>query len=239
MASDGTAAAVVPATAKNLLDKAQIGRVKKPTIRPVFFIPFIMTPTFEQWFQPMDRREEIYEKALELFIAEGYDNTPLSKIAETLNLTKAGLYHYFSSKEELLFAVHCYTEQKRFRPILDIAEKIEDPEERIKFFLRNYVVKVLTVDPSIRVAIHEIKKLNPPHQRKISDSWKRALNLIRDALTELESDGRIKKINKTFAAFAALGMCSWTFYWFDYERSASAEELADTYIEIFLRGIFN
>jgi len=49
----------------------------------------------------MDRREEIYDKALELFIAYGYDNTPLTRIARELRLTKAGLYHYVSSKEEL------------------------------------------------------------------------------------------------------------------------------------------
>ena len=41
----------------------------------------------------MDRREEVYEKALELFIKEGYDHTLLSRIAKELNLTKAGLYH--------------------------------------------------------------------------------------------------------------------------------------------------
>ena len=67
----------------------------------------------------MNKKVEIYEKALELFIAEGYDHTPLSRIAKALNLTKAGLYHYFHSKEELLFFIHEHNLKKDFLPIID------------------------------------------------------------------------------------------------------------------------
>ena len=63
------------------------------------------------------------------------------------------------------------------------------------------------------------------------------MDLIRNTLALMEVQGKIEKINKNFAAFALLGMCSWTFYWFDYERQESAEELADTYVRIFLKGV--
>jgi hypothetical protein len=32
-------------------------------------------------------------------------------------------------------------------------------------------------------------------------------------------------------------MCRWTFYWFDTGRIESANEVSDTYEEIFFRGI--
>ncbi len=185
----------------------------------------------------MGKREEIYEKALELFIEEGYNNTPLSRIAKALNLTKAGLYHYFPSKEELLFFIHEYKLKRDFIPILDAAEKIADPEERIAFFLRNYIEKALTKDSSPKVLVHEVKKLKPEHQEKINKTWRRALDLIRNAISELEVSGKIIKINKTFAAFAAIGMCSWTFYWFDYERKESGRELSEAYVNIFFNGL--
>ena len=44
-------------------------------------------------------------------------------------------------------------------------------------------------------------------------------------------------MNSSFAAFAAIGMCSWIFYWFDYSREESGEELSETFVEIFMRGI--
>ncbi len=186
-----------------------------------------------------DRLEKIYVKALELFVANGYDQTALSQIAKELGLTKAGLYHYFSSKEDLLFFVHERHMKRVFIPILEAAEKISDPEERIDFFIKNYTLKAMTRDASTRVLVHETHNLKAENQKKIAGVWRKGLDLIRRSLSEMEARGKVENINKTFAAFALIGMCSWTFYWFDYERKDSGEELADTYARIFLKGVLN
>jgi AcrR family transcriptional regulator len=185
----------------------------------------------------LDRREEIYEKAMELFIAEGYDRTPLSKIAKTLGLAKAGLYHYFNSKEDLLFFIHERNLKRDLIPIMESAEKIRDPEERISYLIKEYTRASMTRDASERVLIHEVGKLKPEHRKIINQSWRRFFDLFRNSLSELEVLGKSKKINKTFAAFALIGMCRWTFYWFDAGRMESANELSDTYEEVFFRGI--
>lgn len=184
-----------------------------------------------------DRLEQIYAKALELFVARGYQQTALSQIARELGLTKAGLYHYFSSKEDLLFFVHERHMKRVFIPVLEAAEKIADPEERIIFFIRNYTLKAMTRDASTRVLVHEIQKLKTENRKRITGVWRKGVDLIRDSLREMEAQGKIQHINKTFATFALIGMCSWTFYWFDYERTESGEELADTYVRVFLKGI--
>jgi AcrR family transcriptional regulator len=184
----------------------------------------------------MDRREEIYEKALTLFIENGYDQTPLSRIAEALNLTKAGLYHYFKSKEELLFFIHEHNLKKDFIPALETAEQISDPLGRMASFLRNYTGS-LTKNAAAKMLIHEADRLKPEHHEKIKKIWRRAFDLIYDAISELETAGRVERVNKTFATFAAIGMCSWTFYWFDYDRKESGKELSDTYVNILIHGL--
>jgi AcrR family transcriptional regulator len=199
-------------------------------------------PTVRQVGRFMDREdrlEKIYEKALELFVANGYEQTSLSRIAKAIGLTKAGLYHYFSSKEDLLFFVHECHMERVFIPILEAAEKISDPEERIVFFTKNYTLKAMTRDASARVLIHETNNLKKENRKKITGVWRKGFDLIRDSLSEMETQGKVGNINKTFAAFALIGMCSWTFYWFDYERQESGKDLADTYARVFLKGILN
>ena len=187
----------------------------------------------------MDKREQIYQKALEMFVANGYDQTPLSQIARELKLTKAGLYHYFQSKEELLFFLHQHNMEKDFIPVIEAAEKISDPEKRIGYFLKNYTVRALTKNAAAKVLIHEINRLKHEHKEIIKKTWRRAYNLIYDAISELERAGKVKGINKTFATFAAIGMCSWTFYWFDYNRRETGSELSDTYVTVFLNGLLS
>ena len=52
-----------------------------------------------------DTRERAVAVALELFTAQGFEQTSLREIAERLGITKAALYYHFKSKEQLFAAV--------------------------------------------------------------------------------------------------------------------------------------
>lgn len=183
-----------------------------------------------------DRSELIYQVAMELFLERGYDNTPLSLIAKRSGLSKAGLYHYFENKEQLLFSIHQHDIENCLIPILERAEAEPDPEKRIKFFLREYVI--IMVNEATSLAIREAKRLEPEHYQEILKSWRRILNLLKGTIAELKTQGKVPELlNTTFSAFAAIGMCVWTSYWFDKSRPEATDELVDTITHIFLSGI--
>ena len=52
--------------------------------------------------QGRDTRSRLRELALELFAEQGYEKTSLREIAERLGVTKAALYYYFKSKEDIV-----------------------------------------------------------------------------------------------------------------------------------------
>jgi len=47
------------------------------------------------------RRQEILEKALDVFIEEGYEDTTFQKIAERCGITRTILYLYFENKKQI------------------------------------------------------------------------------------------------------------------------------------------
>lgn len=47
------------------------------------------------------RKEEILDKALDVFVAEGYKDTTFQKIAERCGITRTILYLYFNNKKEI------------------------------------------------------------------------------------------------------------------------------------------
>jgi len=186
---------------------------------------------------PVGRVEETCETALRLFLERGYDNTPMSLIAKELGLTKAGVYHHFESKEHLLYVIHKNTMNRLLLPVIEEAERIAGAEQRLRSFVLEYA-RLLTRDSSARILISEARRLTPEHFEEIRQVWRRGFELLRNAIVELKRTGRCgENLNPTYAAFAAIGMCSWIFYWFDYSRRDGAEEVAANMAEVFLNGV--
>jgi AcrR family transcriptional regulator len=50
---------------------------------------------------PVSTRERILEVALDLFTEQGFDKTSLREVSERVGVTKAALYYYFPSKEQI------------------------------------------------------------------------------------------------------------------------------------------
>lgn len=51
-------------------------------------------------------KDRILDVALDLFVEHGFDGTSVRQIADHIGITKAALYYYFASKDEILMALH-------------------------------------------------------------------------------------------------------------------------------------
>jgi AcrR family transcriptional regulator len=185
------------------------------------------------------RVDAIIEAALQLFLERGYDNTPLSAVAEQLGLTKAGVYHHFATKEDLLFMAHRRTMERQLIPLLAEADAEPDPEKRLRKFIFEHA-RTLALEPTTGLLIREARRLEPKHLAEIKKSWRRGLNLVRDSIAELQASGRCRTdINATQAAFAAIGMTNWIPFWFDPKRPHSADTVARTMQTLFMDGLLH
>lgn len=181
--------------------------------------------------------DEASDRVTALVLARGYDNTPMSLIAKELGMTKAGVYHHFASKEDLLYAVHRRAIDRLLLPIIEQAEAEPEPEARVRLFIYEYA-RLMTRDASARVLITEARRLSPEHFAEIREVWRRGYKLVRDSLAALHASGRCRKdLDPTYSAFAGLGMCGWIFFWFDYTRQDSGADVARTVCDIFMTGI--
>lgn len=87
--------------------------------------------------RPDARPQELLDAALTVFADKGYRTTTLDEIAEAAGVTKGTIYHYFSTKEELLLrAIEHY--QERVFGRLDEATRAGQASaaERIRAFVR-------------------------------------------------------------------------------------------------------
>ena len=61
---------------------------------------------------PQERKQEIIEAALELFMSQGYEKTSIAMIVERVGVAQGLFYYYFKSKEDVFQeAMQFYTDR--------------------------------------------------------------------------------------------------------------------------------
>ena len=83
-------------------------------------------------------RQSILDAARDLFVAEGYRNVSMRKIAERIEYSAAAIYSYFPSKDDIFFALA----EEGFRMLADRAsdavQDIADPLDRLRAGLQAF-----------------------------------------------------------------------------------------------------
>lgn len=85
---------------------------------------------------PLERKTEIMDKALELFIEKGYDNTSINEIVNSLSIAKGTFYHYFTSKEEILGELLKRRLDEYIVPLINIYNSNLDPNSKLEAILK-------------------------------------------------------------------------------------------------------
>src|SRR5262249_41622267 len=182
-------------------------------------------------------RVEICRTAAQIFRDRGYDATSVSDIARALGMTKAGLYHYFDSKEALLFEIMTYgLERVRDEVVLPV-RVIADPEERLRQRVLRHARIATTGRGAVAPLGDEIRALPPTARRQIEERMRYYVDLLRDTLSELKAAGRLRDIDPTVAAFSVIGMILWLPRWFRQDGRLSQERVANEIATLALGGL--
>jgi TetR/AcrR family transcriptional regulator, cholesterol catabolism regulator len=182
----------------------------------------------------------ILHTAARLFHEQGYAQTSMNNVADSLGLTKAGLYHHIESKEQLLFEILNYgldlLEEEVIRPVA----KLEDPVERLRQLIRRHIRLILQQRcREITVILHENRTLRGKWLVEINRRKKNYIHLVEDILTAIQKSRPHPCIRPKLASFALLGMINWTYQWYDVNGAVSQEELTDQFTDLFLLGFLH
>ena len=106
-------------------------------------------------------REKILDVATDLIVEHGYPGTPLSLIAEKLDLTKAALYYHFRSKEDILSGIVTPLLDDIDQLLVGAPEQFSDAEQRWDFIV-DYAQVLLASSRAVAVlAISDSKTWMP------------------------------------------------------------------------------
>ena len=186
-----------------------------------------------------NKYHEILETSSKLFAQKGYKSTTMKEIADALGITKATIYHYFSSKEEILFEIMNFAMDEALKDLKKIAQMnispIEKLNESLKFYSKYYVEK----QNDLILLVNELNSLKKKYKDILIGKEKIYLNLFKSILLELKEEGILKDIPLTIIAFTFFGMVHYTIKWYKANGKVKPEKLSEYFVEIFTKGIIN
>ncbi len=185
-----------------------------------------------------DRKlDEILRRAAAVFCARGYHQASIRDIARSTGVSLAGLYYYFSSKQELLYLIQLHTFEDILAEARSALVALDDPEERLRTFVRLHLKFFLERPNEMKVLTHEADSLADGRRRQVDALKKSYYRLCFDQVEALKQARKLKGLNTRAAALSLFGMMNWIYTWYRPDVDPDAETMARHMAAIFLRGV--
>ncbi|MGY1917025.1 TetR/AcrR family transcriptional regulator [Blastococcus sp. SYSU DS0973] len=183
------------------------------------------------------RREKLIATAASLFEAEGYHQTSMERLADRAGLAKPSLYHYFKSKEEILFEIHL----SFIQPLIQRQSRRMELGLRPSQILLEAVVDHLEVvaekPGTLRMFFEHHRELGPDRRAQMRENRVRYRRLIEETITAGVAAGELRPVDARLTAFALFGMVNWAYKWFQVKGQLSPRETAYFLWDLFMRGV--
>jgi AcrR family transcriptional regulator len=163
------------------------------------------------------RYEHIVNIAGELFAENGFSGTSLNDVAEAVGVLKGSLYHYISSKEDLLFDVIRVSHQG-LREVIDLADPFAPaPMHHLAAFSYGHVLLNAYVERIHRgiVFLQDSKNLSPKKRALVMRDRDNYDHYLRDIIARgQEAQQFDAELNPRMCSFAIFGVLTSYIRWY-------------------------
>ena len=175
-----------------------------------------------------DKRVHILKTAAKLFAVEGVARASMSQLAHAAGISKANIYHYYDSKDALLYDIlDTYLVQLKDR-ISNLHLAGLTAEEKLHQIIYEILQFYDGMDHEHKIQTEGIPLL-PPVQQDILRGYQRDMVATLEAvLIELAPDifeGQKEKLRAT--TMSIFGMVNWFYMWNSHKSEAARQNYAE------------
>jgi TetR/AcrR family transcriptional regulator, cholesterol catabolism regulator len=183
-----------------------------------------------------ERRQQIVDTAAKLFDSDGFERTSMDKIASEVGIAKPTLYHYFTSKNEILFDIHgVFIDLLLARQAARVDTGVSAAEQ-----LREVMADILELMEThrghVRVFFENHRELPADKRETIRfkrDQYQQAVETI---LATGVQAGEFRALDVRLTSLHVFGACNWAYQWYRGGK-LSTREIADQYWDHLIHGI--
>jgi TetR/AcrR family transcriptional regulator, cholesterol catabolism regulator len=184
-----------------------------------------------------EKLQNILKISAKIFAEKGFHRTSVRDISRATKMSLAGLYYYFTTKEELLYLI----QERCFLTLLQRWEQAASPEmdvrRRISVFAENHLSFFCHNMHEMKVMAHEDESLTGEFDNKILVLKRRYVKVLMDLIEEWQKKEGGKSIDLRVATFSLFGMMNWMYTWYQAQKDLPLPQLVEQMLRIFFFGV--
>jgi len=180
------------------------------------------------------RRAAIVDTAVRLFASKGFAETAVSEIAQSSGISKSLLYHYFPSKEDVLYAVMASHIDLLSDDVDAVMAMAGAPVDKLSALIHRFMDHYVGAGDRQKVLLNELGALPAERRATIVGKQRRIVDAARELVTAVDPAGNADPVRARARTMLVFGMINWTHTWFDPAGALGAGEIADMVIELAL-----
>jgi len=184
-----------------------------------------------------NQKEKIINSAALLFAKYGYNATSIKSIAESCKVSKSLIYHYYFSKEDMLYDI-AYSHINKLISIIDDCSrlKFETNQLKLKKIISQFMIEYKTSKNRHKILIQDIEFLKPSRQKKIKSLQMKVVRSVAEILKKINP--QIDQVKDLIPVTMGLfGMINWTFTWINPSGKMTYKDVSDLFTSIFINGL--
>ncbi|WP_433472905.1 TetR/AcrR family transcriptional regulator [Spirillospora sp. CA-142024] len=170
----------------------------------------------------------ILDAALRLFAERGFDGTSVQGIVEAAEVTKGALYHYFDSKDDLLYEIYHSLIARQLADLGAVLAESPPPREAVRAVLTGLIRSTAEHIDEAKVFSREMHRLDGARMRSVRDDRRRYHVTFRGLIEQGQRDGVFGTATPAeTVTIVALGMVNQMPSWYRADGPKTAARLAD------------
>lgn len=179
------------------------------------------------------RRDSIVVAAAGLYAERGFKGASISDIAARCATSKSLIYHYFPSKDDILYEVMA----AHLDALVDAADEAMQSggaRDRLEALTHAFMHLYVGAQHSHKVLLNELGNLPPARRNEVVAKQRRIIAVVETLIREIRPETNPVTLPLTMLFF---GMINWTHTWFRPEGAVDADALADLAVDLMLNGL--
>lgn len=185
-----------------------------------------------------EKLNHILKTSARVFAETGISRSSMSEVAKACGIAKGSIYHYYESKEILIFDIlDRYLEELKIR-ITQLNYEGMDGAAKLQMFCCELLLAYEGMDNEHKIQIEGISLLDHRQQKILKDHQRVIVGELSAILDSINPNTNLTKSRLRDATMAIFGMLNWYYIW---NQEASQKErlsYANIVSEITMNGVY-